>query len=82
MTLEAPLTYFTCTLGQAAEKNKGQPRDFETVTQFIDLQARVHPHKPAVGFPVPALEIKDDWGCNILCEPCFLSEGWRLKADF
>ncbi|KAN0112508.1 acetyl-CoA synthetase-like protein [Hyaloscypha variabilis] len=66
MSSEPPLTYFTCTLGQAAEQNKDLPRDFETVTQFIDRQARVHPDNPAVAFPLPASEKKEEWGCNVL----------------
>jgi hypothetical protein len=81
MSSEPPLTYFTCTLGQAAEQNKDLPRDFETVTQFIDRQARVHPDKPAVAFPLPASEKKEEWGCNVLCEFCILYEDvqvWML----
>ncbi|KAE9375906.1 acetyl-CoA synthetase-like protein [Stipitochalara longipes BDJ] len=66
MAPEAPSTYFTCTLGQAAEQNRGVTRDFETVTQFIDHQARVHPDNPAVAFPLPTSEKKSEWGCNIL----------------
>jgi len=68
MIPEAPLTYFTCTLGQAAEQNTDLPRDFETVTQFIDRQARVHPDSPAAAFPQPKLEKASEWGCNIFCE--------------
>jgi hypothetical protein len=68
MAPEAPLTYFTCTLGQAAEQNKGRPRDFETVTEFIDLQARIHPDNPAVGFPIPAYDDSENWSYNVFCE--------------
>jgi hypothetical protein len=72
MSPEPPLTYFTCTLGQAAEQNKDLPRDFETVTQFIDRQARGHPDDPAIAFPLPASGKKEEWGCNVLCEFCIL----------
>lgn len=72
MMPEASLTYFTCTLGQAAEQNKIKSRDVETVTQFIDLQARVHPTSPAVGFPVPASKNDEKWDCNVFCGFSFL----------
>ncbi|PMD59587.1 acetyl-CoA synthetase-like protein [Hyaloscypha bicolor E] len=65
MAPDAPFTYFTCTLGQAAEQNRALPRDFGTATEFIDLQARLHPDKPAVGFPLPTSESRESWGCNI-----------------
>ena len=68
MTSEAPLTYFTSTLGQAAELNKDLPRDFETVTEFIDRQARVHPENPAVAFPQPPSGNEEDCRGNVLCE--------------
>jgi hypothetical protein len=68
MISQAALTYFTSTLGQAAEQNRDRPRDFETVTEFIDLQARVHPDNPAVGFPLPSSGEIDDWSYNIFCE--------------
>jgi hypothetical protein len=74
MAPDAPFTYFTCTLGQAAEQNRALPRDFGTATEFIDLQARLHPDKPAVGFPLPTSESRESWGCNIFCEFCFRFE--------
>ena len=67
MASDAPLTYFTCTLGQAAQQNGDVPRDFETVTQFIDRQARVQSDNPAVALPQSPLEKEGDWDCNVLC---------------
>ncbi len=67
---EASLNYFTCTLGQAAELQGGIPRDFTTVTEFIDIQAQVHRDKPAVGFPLPASENSGTRGYNLYCEFC------------
>jgi acyl-CoA synthetase (AMP-forming)/AMP-acid ligase II len=45
------LTYFTCTLGQAAVWNKEHPHAFETVNRLIDEQAEKFPDTPAVNFP-------------------------------
>ena len=61
---EAPeLSYFTCTLGQAAAINAQNPHGFKTVNDFIDRQARVIPQNPAVGFPIPPTTNNDgtDW---------------------
>lgn len=58
--IDAPLpiemehvNYFVCTLGQAAAFNAEKPHAFKTVNEFVDLQARRHPSRPAVGFPIP-----------------------------
>ncbi|KAK4118169.1 acetyl-CoA synthetase-like protein [Parathielavia appendiculata] len=46
------LNYFTCTLGQAAQRKDENPasRSFRTVIELVDLQARDFPHSPALGF--------------------------------
>lgn len=56
--------YFVCTLGQAATLNSGKPHSFTTVNDFIDLQARQHPSRPGVGFPIPPKDNEKDkeWG--------------------
>jgi acyl-CoA synthetase (AMP-forming)/AMP-acid ligase II len=45
------LTYFTCTLGQAAGWNKTQPHSYWTVNHLIDKQALKLPGTLAVNFP-------------------------------
>lgn len=40
--------YFTCTLGQAAQR-KGA-RSFKTLVELVDAQARLAPTRPALGF--------------------------------
>lgn len=50
---EAETTYFTCTLGQAAEINARNPHSFKTVNDFLDWQAEQTPQVEAVGFPIP-----------------------------
>ena len=47
------VNYFVCTLGQAAALNTEKPHAFKTINEFIDLQARQYPNRPAVGFPSP-----------------------------
>jgi hypothetical protein len=68
MATEASLNYFTCTLGEAAELMGNIPRDFETITEFIDVQAQIHRDKPAVGFPFPASENNETRGYNLYCK--------------
>ena len=46
-------TYFTCTLGQAAEINARHPHVFKTVNDLLDYQAEHSPDLPAVAFPLP-----------------------------
>lgn len=48
---EEQLTYFTCTLGEAAKWNENHPHPFETVNRLIDEQARELRQRPAVNFP-------------------------------
>jgi hypothetical protein len=67
----ATLTYFTCTLGQAAEQNRDRPHGFATVTEFIDTQALAHLDKPAVGFPIPTSDVTKDWDYNVFCKLCY-----------
>ena len=47
------VNYFVCTLGQASALNAEKPHLFKTINDFIDLQARQYPTRPAVGFPIP-----------------------------
>ena len=47
------VNHFVCTLGQAAALNAEKPHSYKTVNDFIDLQARQNPIRPAVGFPTP-----------------------------
>lgn len=43
--------YFTCTLGQAAERRlKQKDGPFKTVLDLVDEQARLIPDLPALGF--------------------------------
>lgn len=42
--------YFTCTLGQAAERKTTGDKSFETIIHLIDEQARSAPNLPALGF--------------------------------
>ena len=48
---DPPITYFTCTLGQAALINQKAPHDFSNINEFIDRQARLYPDHLAVGSP-------------------------------
>lgn len=53
-------TYFTCTLGQAAELGNQQSQ--HNVNDFIEAQAKANPDRPAVGFPAPAgRDSKGEW---------------------
>lgn len=54
--------YFVCTLGQAAALHKSPPHEYETISDFLDRQARIYPARPAVGFPVPAKLTGETWG--------------------
>lgn len=56
------LNYFTCTLGQAVEVNSARPHEFETINDFLDVQASRYPDLPAVGFPRPGA---DGWVVDI-----------------
>jgi acyl-coenzyme A synthetase/AMP-(fatty) acid ligase len=44
--------YFVCTLGQASALSS-KPKQYRTITEFVDLQAQRHALLPAVGFPIP-----------------------------
>ncbi len=68
MKVEPELNYFVCTLGQAAITNAENPHGFQTVNNFLDLQARLIPQNPAVGFPIPSKSRDGDtqWQQRIL----------------
>ena len=67
MANEKDLTYFTCTLGQAASLNASRPPGFDTVNQLIDKQAYEHGDKSALGFPTYSKGRSggEDWGYRI-----------------
>ena len=46
-----PINYFSCTLGEAATNNVGNPKHFKTVCDLVNTQAREDPQNYAVGFP-------------------------------
>ena len=53
-------TYFTCTLGQAAELGNQQSQN--NVNEFVEAQAKANPDRPAVGFPAPSgKDPKGEW---------------------
>ena len=53
-------TYFTCTLGQAAELGNQQSQN--NVNDFVEAQAKANPDRPAVGFPAPSSkDPKGEW---------------------
>lgn len=53
-------TYFTCTLGQAAELGNQQSQN--NVNGFVEAQAKANPDRPAVGFPAPSgKDAKGEW---------------------
>lgn len=58
------INYFVCTLGQAAASIAEKPRTYKTVNDFIDHQAREHPSRPAVGFPIPPKDKEPDLEWN------------------
>ena len=45
------LNYFVCTLGQAAEGGLSKNKPYNTINEFLDHLAHLHPKKPAVAFP-------------------------------
>jgi hypothetical protein len=60
--------YFVCTLGEAPESSSVFS-GLETVTDFVEYQARTWPEIHAVGFPEPR-EQEQDWGFELLSESC------------
>jgi len=50
---DAPITYFTCTLGQAAITNNVASSNAKTINEFLKSQAQLCTKIPAAGFPVP-----------------------------
>jgi hypothetical protein len=45
-----PQTYFTCTLGEAAQWNLANPPPFATLNELVDWAASAHPEEEAFGF--------------------------------
>lgn len=76
LTNEASPTYFTCTLGQAAEFNKVNPHDFNTINEFVDRQAQAYEDHAAVAFPVPSENAP--WSSHIFCKRRLGFVSWRL----
>jgi len=58
------ITYFTCTLGQAALMNKDQ-YPISNIKQFIDHQCKTVPKLPAVGFPEPDTSSTQPWKSRV-----------------
>lgn len=58
------LSYFSCTLGEAAVLKSGNPTNFKTINDLIDLQAERHPKRYAVGFPTPK-DGHQEWGSEL-----------------
>jgi acyl-coenzyme A synthetase/AMP-(fatty) acid ligase len=56
--------YFVCTLGQASALSS-KPKQYRTITQFVDLQAQRHAFLPAVGFPIPQQD-QNAWKYKVL----------------
>ncbi|TPX16274.1 uncharacterized protein E0L32_003923 [Thyridium curvatum] len=54
------LTYFTCTLGQAAKWKQTNPRTFDTINHLLDEQAKYTPESLAVGFSHIKESTEDD----------------------
>ena len=63
---DPPITYFTCSLGQAATNDNLTASNSKTVNDFLKFQAQLYPKSPAVGFPVPAPD-DGDWNSEIFC---------------
>lgn len=66
------VNYFVCTLGQAASINHRHPHSFRTVNEFLDAQAQVIPHSPAVAFPTVPGQQKDETEWDYLVLSAFM----------
>ncbi|ETN43959.1 uncharacterized protein HMPREF1541_10824 [Cyphellophora europaea CBS 101466] len=75
--MSADLSYFTCTLGQAALLK--QSKAYKTIPEFIDYQAEHYPNHPAVGCytPQPA---PDSWPHQVITF-ADVQRGTRLIAE-
>ncbi|KAF1920051.1 hypothetical protein BDU57DRAFT_485934 [Ampelomyces quisqualis] len=56
--------YFVCTLGQAAALSS-KPNPYQTVSEFVHVQAQRHAFLPAVGFPIPS-QHHNSWSYKVL----------------
>lgn len=56
--------YFVCTLGQASAL-AANAKQYRTISEFLELQARHHAFLPAVGFPIPQPNQKE-WNYKVL----------------
>ncbi|TVY87444.1 Adenylate-forming reductase [Lachnellula willkommii] len=61
---DSSLTYFTCTLGQAAVTKNLASSNAKTINDFLKSQAQLYPKLPAVGFPVPVPNERE-WGSQV-----------------
>ncbi|TVY30049.1 Adenylate-forming reductase [Lachnellula hyalina] len=61
---DSSLTYFTCTLGQAAATKNVASSNAKTINDFLESQAQLYPRLPAVGFPVPVPN-KGEWSSEV-----------------
>ncbi|TVY33989.1 Adenylate-forming reductase [Lachnellula subtilissima] len=62
---DSSLTYFTCTLGQAAAAKKVVSSNAKTINDFLESHAQLYPRLPAVGFPVPVPN-GGEWSSKVL----------------
>ena len=62
--LKAPLNYFVCTLGEAAELKNEKSTTYTTVNDLVDRRAYLNPDLPALAFPLPGVD-GEEWGSQI-----------------
>jgi len=77
---DSSLTYFTCTLGQAAATKNVASSNAKTINDFLESQAQLYPRLPAVGFPVPVPN-KGEWSSEVFCRFPFPILGLNLNID-
>lgn len=60
-------TYFTCTLGEAADLNSRNHPKFKTVNDLLDFRAENNANDYAVGFPIPDKQA-ENWRQELFSE--------------
>lgn len=77
------VNYFVCTLGQAASLNAEKPHSFKTINDFVDLQARQYPTRPAVGFPIPPKnkDAENEWNSVAYSKWDCWTHHWKWEAN-
>lgn len=74
------LTYFTCTLGQAAITENLASSNTKTINDFLESQAQLYPKFPAVGFPVPVPN-EGEWRSEVFCRFPLLRQNLTIDAS-